>query len=133
MIKWCKNCLLSDARPNIIIRKDGECNACKNHRSKKYNNWSKQKNKLLKLFKSTKKRNKSYDCLIPVSGGKDSTWQILTCLKYGLKPLAVTYKSPGRNVLGNNNLNNLISLGVDHIDFTLNPKIEKYFMLKSPE
>ena len=55
----------------------------------------------------------------------------MTCLNYGLKPLAITYKSPGRNKLGSENLNNLISLGVDHIDFSLNPNIEKYFMLKS--
>ncbi len=131
MIKWCKSCVLSDSRPNIYINIDGECNACKNHKKKKKFNWSKGEIKLSRLFKSIKKKRRSYDCLIPVSGGKDSTWQTVTCLRYGLKPLAITYKSPGRNKSGSDNLNNLISLGVDHIDFTLNPKIEKHFMLKS--
>ncbi len=111
---------------------DGECNACKNHRNNKNNNRAHGKKKLLKLFSQIKRKKKAgYDCLVPVSGGKDSTWQVLTCLNNGLKVLAVTYKSPGRNSLGSQNLKNLVSLGVDHIDFTLNPKVEKYFMLKT--
>ena len=59
-----------------------------------------------------------------MSGGKDSTWQVLTALKYKMRPLCVTWKTPSRNQIGQTNLNNLISLGVDHIDFTVNPKIE---------
>ena len=65
------------------------------------------------------------------SGGKDSTWQVIKLLKYGLNPLAITRKPPGRNKIGQENLQNLINLGVDHIDFTVNPKIESSFMLES--
>ena len=51
---------------------------------------------------------------------------------HGLTPLAVTWKSPGRNIFGRKNLESLISLGVDHhIDYSLNPKVEAYFMLKT--
>ena len=49
----------------------------------------------------------------------------MTAKKYGLKPLCVTWRSPARNSLGQDNLNNLINLGVDHIDFSLNPNTEK--------
>lgn len=133
MIKWCSNCVLPNTRPNIEISKEGICNACKTHKLKKKNlNWKKQKKKLLNIFGKIKKKNKNnYDCVIPVSGGKDSIWQVIECLNYNLTPLAVTWKTPGRNSIGRKNLDKLISLGVDHIDFSLNPKVEAYFMLKT--
>src|SRR6185295_11065451 len=67
----------------------------------------------------------------PVSGGKDSTWQVVTCLEAGLKPLAVTWKPPGRTAIGQANLDNLKRIGVDHIDYTIDPKVEARFMLKA--
>jgi len=66
-----------------------------------------------------------YDCLIPVSGGKDSTWQVVTCLEHGLNPLAFSWKPPGRTTIGALNLANLISLGVDHLDLTIDPRVER--------
>jgi len=132
MIKWCKNCVLPDTRPNLFILNDGKCNACKFHEVRKNIDWEKTKKKLIKIFQKAKKNSKNnYDCLIPVSGGKDSTWQVLECLKYGLTPLTLTYKTPGRNYYGQINLKKLISLGVDHIDYSINPKVEAYFMLKT--
>jgi N-acetyl sugar amidotransferase len=74
-----------------------------------------------------------YDCLIPVSGGKDSTWQTIKCLELGLKPLAVTWKTPARTAIGRANLENLVGLGVDHIDWQINPKVEARFMWKAFE
>jgi len=76
---------------------------------------------------------RDYDCVIPVSGGKDSTWQVAMCLEQGLNPLAVTWRSPGRTAIGQRNLDNLISLGVDHIDYSINPDIERDFMLRTFE
>ena len=66
-----------------------------------------------------------------VSGGKDSTWQVIKCLEYNLKPLAVTWKTPHRTKIGEDNLKNLINLGVDHIDFTINPQVESKLMYNS--
>jgi N-acetyl sugar amidotransferase len=71
--------------------------------------------------------------VIPVSGGKDSTWQVVTCLEHGLKPLAVSWRPPARTPLGQRNLDNLIALGVDHVDFSVNPEVEKRFLLASLE
>jgi N-acetyl sugar amidotransferase len=76
-------------------------------------------------------KSSGYDCIIPVSGGKDSTWQVVKCLEYGLRPLAVTWKPPGRTALGTRNLANLIHLGVDHLDFSVNPGVEKKFMYET--
>jgi N-acetyl sugar amidotransferase len=68
-----------------------------------------------------------------VSGGKDSTWQTVTCLEAGLHPLAVTWRTPARTEIGQRNLDNLIALGVDHVDFTVNPKVEKRFLVRALE
>ena len=43
-----------------------------------------------------KAKSRGYDCLVPVSGGKDSLWQVVTCLEAGLNVLAVTWRPPGR-------------------------------------
>jgi N-acetyl sugar amidotransferase len=77
--------------------------------------------------------NRDWDCVIPVSGGKDSTWQVVACLEHDLKPLAVTWRSPGRTPVGSANLQNLIELGVDHLDVTVNPEVERRFILASLE
>ena len=79
--------------------------------------WSSRLAEFKNLVNKIKKKKRVYDCVIPVSGGKDSTWQVIVAKKYGLKPLCVTWRSPARNSLGQKNLNNLIKLGVDHIDF----------------
>ena len=128
---WCKSCILPSTRPNLIIEKNGNCSACNNHRTKKNVNWKKRKNEFEILVNKIKKKNLRYDCVIPVSGGKDSTWQVIKCLEYGLNPLTVTWRSPQRTKIGEHNLQNLISLGVDHIDWTINPEIEKKLILKS--
>ena len=111
---------------------DGQCNACHNWSDKKNNiNWSERKKALLQLVSETKKQSAHWDCVIPVSGGKDSTWQVIKALELDLKPLCVTWKTPARNTLGQKNLDNLIGLGVDHIDFTINPHIEKIFTMEA--
>ena len=131
-IKYCIKCLLPNTRPGIIIGDDGISNVWKqNEEIKSYVDWDLRKNQFKKLVDKIKSKSKGYDCLVPVSGGKDSTWQVLKCLEYGLNVLAVTWKSPASTKIGQENLNNLISLGVDHIDYTINPEVEKKFIYKS--
>jgi len=130
-MKYCNNCVLPDSRPNISIMSDGKCTACHNHANKKKINWKNKKKEFDRIVKKIKKRNILYDCLIPVSGGKDSTWQVLKILSYGLNPLTFTYKPILRTKIGQDNLNNLKKIGVDHIDFTINQKAEKKFIKKA--
>ncbi len=127
-MKWCQKCVLPDTRPNLIIDSSGVCNACINHESKPTINWEERESQFLRVIEQAKENSTGYDCLIPVSGGKDSTWQVIKCLEFGLKPLAVTWKTPGRTAIGQKNLNNLIRLGVDHIDYSINPRVEAKFM-----
>ena len=129
MIKWCKICILPDTRPNLNFE-NGICSICLNNQVEK-KNLNKRKKLLARIIKHTKLNSKTYDCLIPVSGGKDSTWQVIQALELGLKPLTITWKTPFRTVIGNENLDNLKNLGVDHIDWTTNPEIEKKICLDS--
>ena len=128
---YCIRCVLPDSRPHLKIGKDGVCNACRRHAQRPQIDWEAREAAFLELVASVRSLGRDYDCLIPVSGGKDSTWQTAVCLSYGLKPLAVTWRSPGRTQLGQRNLNNLIRLGVDHIDYSINPDVERRFMLKT--
>jgi N-acetyl sugar amidotransferase len=132
-MKWCASCVLPDTRPNLAIGADGVCNACRAHASKKAIDWNSRRVLLNQLIENTKQKARGYDCVIPVSGGKDSTWQVVKCLEHGLTPLAVTWKTPGRTDIGQRNLDNLVSLGVDHIDYQVNPRVEARFMLKAFE
>jgi N-acetyl sugar amidotransferase len=127
-MKWCRTCLLPDTRPNLTIGANGVCNACAAHATKREIDWTSREAAFRDVVRHAKSRSAGYDCLIPVSGGKDSTWQVVTCLEAGLKPLAVTWKTPGRTAIGAANLENLVRLGVDHIDYQINPEVEKRFM-----
>lgn len=129
---YCNNCILPDTRPGLIIMPDGKCNACHSWYSKKKSiDWRNRKIQFDKLVAAVQKKSNNWDCVIPVSGGKDSTWQVIKSLEYGMKPLCVTWRTPARSKLGQSNLDNLINLGVDHIDFSINPEIEKKFTLKA--
>lgn len=127
-MRYCSNCILPDTRPNLVIGPDGVCNACRSHGTKKEIDWDARQRAFQAVVAHAKSRSTGYDCLIPVSGGKDSTWQVVKCLEAGLNPLAVTWKTPGRTSIGQRNLDNLVALGVDHVDYQINPKVERKFM-----
>ncbi|RMD66546.1 N-acetyl sugar amidotransferase [Candidatus Parcubacteria bacterium] len=130
-MRYCTKCILPSTRPHLQLDAQGVCNACRAHALKAHIDWGARERAFREVVKHAKARSKGYDCVIPVSGGKDSTWQVVTCLEYGLRPLAVTWKSPARTALGARNLANLISLGVDHIDYQVNPQVEKRFMYEA--
>ncbi len=101
-ITYCKKCVYPQVSVNLNIEDDGICSACKV--AEKFEElspefWARRKAKFFELVKEINKNNTSgYDCLIPVSGGKDSYYQIHVMVKeLGLKPLLVTYH--GNNYL----------------------------------
>ena len=130
-MKYCRKCIIPDTRPNVFILSDGVCTACNSFDLKKKFNWKKKKYLFEKIVRNIKNKKRLYDCLIPVSGGKDSTWQVLKILSYGLSPLTFTYKPLLRNEVGQKNLDNLKKLGVHHIDFSVNEIAEKKFLKKA--
>lgn len=132
-MNYCVSCVLPDTRPNLILDRDGVCNACRAHGSKTAIDWESRRRAFDRLVAEVTAKSRGYDCVIPVSGGKDSTWQVRMCLDAGLTPLAVTWKTPARTSIGQKNLDNLVALGVDHIDYQINPKVESRFMLRTLE
>jgi N-acetyl sugar amidotransferase len=132
-MKYCKRCILPDTRPNLRLDAEGVCNACRSHAARPKVDWQSRQADFVRLVSHACKKSSGYDCVIPVSGGKDSTWQVVTCLEAGLKPLAVTWRPPGRTAIGQANLENLVRIGVDHIDYSIDPKVEARFMLKAFE
>jgi N-acetyl sugar amidotransferase len=132
-MKWCSRCVLPDTRPNLTLDDEGVCTACRAHERRPAVDWDARAEAWHCVVTAAKERSRGYDCVIPVSGGKDSTWQVLTCLEAGLNPLAVTWKTPARTAVGERNLANLVSLGVDHVDYQVNPLVERKFMLAALE
>ena len=133
-MNYCANCILPDSRPGLKIGEDGVCSACRSHSGESAPvDWEIRGRQFAELVEEVRGVGADWDCVIPVSGGKDSTWQTITCLEHGLKPLAVTWRTPVRTPLGERNLQNLIELGVDHMDVTVNPEVERRFLLASLE
>ena len=119
---------MPNTRPGVELNSDGVCGPCVTHDNRPAIDWSARLRKFEAIVESAKAHPSPYDCLIPVSGGKDSTWQVVKCLEYGLNPLCITQKVPLRTELGQRNLDNLVNLGVDHIDYMVNPKVERKFV-----
>ena len=92
-MKFCKECVYPKVAVLLSMDDDGVCSACKAHKIFLEQSdivWKEKEQKFEKLINSYKKNN-YYDCIIPVSGGKDSYFQTHICKKYSLKPLLVTY------------------------------------------
>jgi len=109
----------------------GVCAGCRNADAKARIDWSARASEFRRLAGDARRRGARYDCVIPVSGGKDSFWQVVTCLEHGMRPLCVTYVYPGRTDLGASNLAALIALGVDHRELRLSPDVERRFIEKA--
>lgn len=133
MITYCKKCVLPNTRPHLIFDEEGVCSACRQAQQEEQVDWEARKQEWLGIVERAKSRKKLYDCLLPVSGGKDSFWQTKTCLDFGLHPLAFTWRPPCRTKVGECNLATLRELGVDHIDFSVNPRVERIITRRSFE
>jgi len=126
-MKYCKNCLYPDTKPQLNFDENGICDACQWSERKNTIDWSKRKEELEKILeKYRSKDNSRYDCLIPVSGGRDSHFQTYVILKeYGLNPLLVNFHPQDITEIGKKNLENLKKMGADCIEITPNPIIYK--------
>ncbi|MBL75322.1 MAG: flagellin modification protein, PseA [Chloroflexi bacterium] len=124
-MKYCKNCLYPDTKPQLEFNDDGICSACTNNKLKETIDWNKKGNELKQILEKNKSKDGStYDCIIPVSGGKDSTYQTYVIKEeFGLNPLVVNFHPLDQTDIGRKNLDNLKKIGVDCIEFSSNPKI----------
>ncbi len=101
-MRYCARCVYPEIAVNLDVDEEGVCSACRAHEA--YDElgeefWAQRRKKFEQILEENLKGDSSnYDCVIPVSGGKDSYYQThVITEKYGLKPLLVTYH--GNNYL----------------------------------
>src|SRR5690606_14505482 len=108
--------LYPETKPDIWFDEKGKCAACIAFDARKDIDWNAREKEFIDMVEHIKlNRRTYYDCVIPVSGGKDSHFQVIMALKYGLRPLCVTATTDYLSDLGRRNLDNLQRLGVDCI------------------
>ena len=125
-MQYCRSCLYPETKPDLFIDDDGVCSACRNYQVRENIDWNGRLNQFRVITDRYKfKDGGNYDCLIPVSGGKDSTYQVIRVLQVGLNPLCVTATTDSLSDIGRRNIENIKNLGVDHVEMSLNPVVRR--------
>lgn len=134
IIKYCTRCCMPETLEGVVFDDMGICQACQSSEQKIHINWVERELELRKILLNAKeKAGDNYDCIVPISGGKDSTFQLHVLVKvYGMKPLAVTFSHNWYSKTGWYNLqNSLEKFNVDHIMFTPNRDLVNRLAKKS--
>jgi len=140
---FCKLCVISNQRPSstvefkssekqnksgISINDEGICDACSYNKKKLEIDWHEREKQLFKFLEKYRKNNGEYDCVVPSSGGKDSSFTAhILKNKYKMNPLAVTWAPNMWTDQGFKNFDNLSRIGgIDSILITPNGSLHKY-------
>lgn len=109
--------------PLISLDKDKVCNYCRNHQAIT----SKGEEPLIRILEESKNERSKYDCMVNISGGRDSAYTLLSLVKdYQMRVLAVNYANPFTNEQAKKNIKNMIRiLGVDFVQFKLKNHIHE--------
>lgn len=131
-LRRCTQCVLPETHETIQFDAEGICNICRNSEVKKTIDWATRKRDLVALAAQYKGRG-SYDCIVPFSGGKDSTYTLWYIVReLGLKPLVVSFDHGFyRPRTLENNERTMRALGVDFLKFRTDWKIVRKLMLES--
>lgn len=131
-MRYCKKCVQPDTRPGISFNDQGVCGACEYEQEIGTIDWGARQKELGDIAQWAKKTTKSvYDCVIGVSGGKDSTFQAVYARdSLGLRPLLVNSEPEGITEIGRRNIENLKALGFDLISVRPNPVVMKQLVRK---
>jgi N-acetyl sugar amidotransferase len=125
MINFCKRCLYNETHPlNLTFDQDGICSGCRVHEEKDHLDWREREEKLRVLLEQYRcKSGDNYDCIVPVSGARDSYFIVhLIKNKFKMNPLLVSYNKHYNTDIGVRNLANLrIKFNCDIITKTVNP------------
>lgn len=125
-IRYCVRCVMPETKPDLFIDGEGVCSACRNFERRQAVDWATRGRELQSVLDRYRARDgRTYDCIVPVSGGKDSTFQTLRLLELGLNPLCVTATTDHLTALGRRNIENLKRRGVDYVEVTTNPVVRR--------
>ena len=115
-VKFCKKCVISNQRPRIKFNSEGICGPCEYFEYKKTIDWNEREKELIDLCNKYRKKDGSFDCVVPSSGGKDSAWVAHELkVKYNMHPLTVTWSPLKYTDIGFENLQNFNHAGFDII------------------
>jgi N-acetyl sugar amidotransferase len=114
---------MPNTKPDLLIDAGGVCSACLSFEKRKEVDWNKRKQELHILLERYRTNGSNWDCIVPVSGGKDSTYQVIRMLQIGLNPLCVTATTCDLSEIGRKNITNIKNLGVDYVEFSPNPRV----------
>lgn len=120
-IKYCTRCCVPETQEGVQFDEMGVCTACRSSEEKMHIDWTAREKQLRKILEEAKsKSGTAYDCILPISGGKDSFFQAHVLVKvYGLKPLAVTFNQNWVSETGFYNLQRCLEVfDLDHLQFT---------------
>jgi N-acetyl sugar amidotransferase len=125
-VQYCQVCVMPNTRPRIVFDDEGVCNACRNADDKRSIDWDARELEFQELVEPYRSKDGSWDCIVPWSGGKDSS-TIAYRLKFelGMNPLLVTFSPLIPNDVGNHNRDAIVRLGFDHIFFRPNEVVNR--------
>ncbi len=124
VLKYCTKCMLPDTKPDLYLDDEGVCSACRYFEQRVEIDWDQRSAQLHEVLDRYRSKDRSnYDCIVPVSGGKDSTWQVLTVRELGMNPLCVSATTCDLSELGRKNMDNIKQLGVDCVEYSTNPLV----------
>lgn len=106
-MKFCRTCCIPDTRPDTYFDESGQCSACVSYARRPAIDWNAREQEIVKLLESAPKNGSGFDCIVPSSGGKDSTWQVLKMIELGARPLVVTASTCHVTPIGRANIDNL--------------------------
>lgn len=116
----CRSCLIPDTRPDTAFT-NGECSACTNFVQRNVVDWAARRLQLQSILDEGR-NGSGFDCIVPSSGGKDSTHQVLSLIAMGARPLVVTATTCYLTPIGRKNIDNLARYATT-IEFTPNREI----------
>ena len=140
-VEFCTKCVISNQRPNSVVEfknnhtskkttidfdDSGVCSACRYSLEKDRIDWEKREGQLIELCAKHRRNDGSYDCIVPGSGGKDSSFTAhILKYKYGMNPLTVTWTPHIYTDIGWQNFQSWIHSGLDNILYTPNGKLHR--------
>jgi N-acetyl sugar amidotransferase len=127
-LRYCTNCLMPSTRPRVTFDARGWCNACVWAEEKRRTiDWSARRAQLAGFCDRYRSQSGNFDCIVPVSGGKDSSY-VAYMMKHelGMHPLCVNIIPPLEFEVGRKNVENFINSGYDCVRIAPNPLITRH-------
>ncbi len=121
-MQYCVRCCMPASNEGVHFDEMGICLACRSSEQKIHIDWNERERQLRQILEHYKGLGNDYDCIVPISGGKDSTFQLYVITQvYRMRPLAVTFSHNWFTETGKYNLQNALEkFNVDHVQFTPN-------------